>query len=262
MSSSNIKSKEERRLSVIFAADVAGYSRLMASNESRTLALLEASRRFIDKKIHEYNGKIANTAGDSVIATFNSATEAYNCSIVIQEYLVEQNQRYSESKRLLFRIGLHMGEIFKKGTDVLGSGVNIAARLEGSTQPGAICMSEYFYSIVDRSAMMARPIADLGDLELKNIDVPVRAYEVLSDRAKRTGIEARHQVSVAKQKKVLIAVAGGISVVLLTIAFAVAVASNLWKVAEMAKENKIIEPVHKVQPEEGEKPPILPPPVN
>jgi class 3 adenylate cyclase len=231
--------KEERRLSVIFAADVAGYSRLMATNEKRTLALLEASRKFIDKKISEYNGKIANTAGDSVIATFASATEALNCSIIIQEKLVKQNEKFTENKRLLFRIGLHMGEIFTKGTDILGSGVNIAARLEGQAETGAVCMSETFLSIVDRSAIESRPIADLGYLSLKNIEAPIKAFEVLSGKAQRSGVEVRHQASIAKQKKIIAIVGGGVAVVLVSVGLAIAVTFNLWKVGQMATKNSI-----------------------
>lgn len=242
------REKDGRKVSIIFAADVAGYSRLMANDENRTLALLERSRRFIDKKIIEYNGRIANTAGDSVIAVFDSATEAFDCSVIIQKKLVEQNQRFPEDKRLLFRIGLHMGEIYTRGTDVLGSGVNIAARLEGSTEPGAICMSETFLSIVDKSVSQSLPIADLGYLNLKNIDTPIRSFEVLSSAARRSGVEFRHQSQIARQKKKVLVFGSAIGVFLFVLIFSVSAATNFGKVAEMARKNKLFGDEQAAQP--------------
>ncbi|EPX83976.1 adenylate/guanylate cyclase domain-containing protein [Salipiger mucosus] len=229
--------KESRKLSIIFAADVAGYSRLMANDEDRTLALLERSRRYIDKTIAEHRGRIANTAGDSVIAVFESATEALTCSLKIQQKLTKENEKLSPDKRLMFRVGLHMGEIYTRGSDVLGSGVNLAARLEGYTDPGAICMSEIFLSIVDKS-VSGLPIADLGHVQLKNIDTPVRAFEMLSERAERGGIEFRNQTRMTAQKRKVFVLAASLGVVVVSALVAVSLAISLATVNEMAEKNK------------------------
>jgi class 3 adenylate cyclase len=262
MANNKKRPQDSRRVTIIFAADVAGYSRLMANNEDRTLALLERSRSYIDKKIEEYNGRIANTAGDSIIAVFASATEAFDCSIVIQRFLLKQNEKFSEDKRLLFRVGLHMGEIYTRGSDVLGSGVNIAARLEGSTEPGAICMSETFLSIVDKSVSKSLPIADLGYVNLKNIDTPIRAFEVLSSRARRSGIEFKHQSKVARQKRMLLVFGSAALVILFVLFMAIAAATNFGRVAVMAVENGVIKAPHSKQTIVPEEAPlsILPPP--
>lgn len=230
--------KEGRKLSIIFAADVAGYSRLMADDEDRTLALLERSRRYIDSTIAQYRGRIANTAGDSVIAVFESATEALECSLKIQQKLAKENARFPKNKRLIFRVGLHMGEIYTRGSDVLGSGVNIAARLEGYAQPGAVCMSETFLNIAEKS-VSDLPIADLGFVELKNIDAPVHAYEMLSDRAAREGVKFRRQSQLTARRRKMIVVGSSIGVVLVSLTVAISLTFSLGRVSEMAQKNKV-----------------------
>lgn len=229
--------KEMKKLSVIFAADVAGYSRMMSENEDRTLAMLERARRWIDRSIADKGGRIANTAGDSVIAVFHSAGAALACSIEIQRKLGISNKKYAPNKRLLFRIGLHMGEIYQRGEDILGSGVNIAARLEGQAQPGAICMSEAFFSLVDRSASKL-PVADLGQLELKNIGIPIRAYEILSKRAADSGVAFRQQKKIALQNRRAKVIAAATCAVLGAFLLAGGVAYSFITVAVMADNNR------------------------
>lgn len=228
---------EKKQLTIIFAADVAGYSRMMSENEERTLGMLERARSMIDGLILERGGRIANTAGDSVIASFNSAGSALACSIEIQRKLGKANSKFPPAKRLQFRIGLHMGEIYRRGKDVLGSGVNIAARLEGAAEPGAICMSEAFFSLIDKSATKL-PVADLGRLELKGIDIPIQAYEILSGRAAESGVAFKQQKKIALQnrraKLILLSIGAMVSALLL----AVAVAYSFLMVAVMAENNK------------------------
>ena len=137
-----MKINREKKLSIIFAADIFGYSRMMNENEERTLALLEKARKFIDPKISQFGGRIANTAGDSIIAVFPTASKAIDFAILVQNKLREANQNIEPRKRLVLRMGLHIGEIYNRGDDVLGEGVNIAARMEGQAEPGGICMSE------------------------------------------------------------------------------------------------------------------------
>src|SRR5215204_3075635 len=121
----------ERRLAAIFAADVAGYSRLMSQDEAGTLRALAAAREIMDGVIADHGGRIANTAGDSVLAEFPSAVDAVQCALAIQERLAEASTGEAEDRRLQFRIGIHVGDVVVRGGDLLGDGVNIAARLEG-----------------------------------------------------------------------------------------------------------------------------------
>src|SRR5215217_628383 len=122
--------KVERRLAAIFAADVAGYSRLMEQDEVGTLQALTAHREIMDRLIVEHGGRIANTAGDSVLAEFPSAVDAIQCAVDVQNALVEATKAIPEERRLLFWIGVHVGDVMVRGGDLLGDGVNIAARLE------------------------------------------------------------------------------------------------------------------------------------
>ncbi len=210
---------------------------MMAENEDRTLALLESARKLIDRLIQESGGRIANTAGDSVIAVFEGATAALVCAVTIQTKLDQANKKFPASKKLLFRIGLHMGETYSRGNDILGGGVNIAARLEGSTEPGAICMSEAFYSVADRSEVNL-PVADVGRLSLKNISEPIQAYEMLSSRSKSTGVEFRNKKQLSKQQRQMVILGSAGFVVFFAVMFAISVVYNFTRVAEMADGNK------------------------
>ena len=127
----------ERRLAAIFAADVAGYSRPHEPGRGWDATRLAAAREVMDRLIAEHGGRIANTAGDSVLAEFPSAVDAVQCAVAVQERLGEANGDLPEDRRLQFRIGIHLGDVAVRGGDLLGDGVNIAARLEGLAQPGA-----------------------------------------------------------------------------------------------------------------------------
>ena len=133
----------ERRLAAIFAADVAGYSRLMSQDEAGTLRALAAAREIMDGLIAEHGGRIANTAGDSVLAEFPSAVDAVQCAVAVQEKLAAASAGEPEDRRLQFRIGIHVGDVAVRGGDLLGDGVNVAARWrhspsrEGSAISGA-----------------------------------------------------------------------------------------------------------------------------
>ena len=131
----------ERKLAAIFAADVAGYSRLMGQDEIGTLRRLAAHREIMDRLIGEHRGRIANTAGDSVLAEFPSVVDAVQCAVEVQEALAEVNQGVPEDRRMTFRIGVHMGDVMIRGGDLLGDGVNVAARLQALAHPGGVCLS-------------------------------------------------------------------------------------------------------------------------
>src|SRR3954449_12388453 len=166
----------ERRLSAIFAADVAGYSRLMSQDEAGTLHALAAARAVMDGFIAEHGGRIANTAGVSVLAEFPSAVNAVQCAVAVQEGLGEANADVPEDRRLQFRIGVHVGDVVVRGGDLLGDGVNVAARLGGLAEPGGIAISGAAHGYVRKALPLA--YTDLGEQQVKNIDEAVRAYSV------------------------------------------------------------------------------------
>jgi class 3 adenylate cyclase len=133
----------ERKLAAIFAADIAGYSRLMASDEVGTLARLKACRAIIDGLIASHRGRIFNTAGDSVVADFASAVDAVQCAVAVQAAIATENTggTADDDEPMQFRIGVHVGDVMVDGHNLLGDGVNLAARLEALAEPGAICVS-------------------------------------------------------------------------------------------------------------------------
>jgi adenylate cyclase len=173
---------------------------MMSEDEERTLKLLRKARGFVDPTIMEFDGRIANTAGDSVIAVFPAASKAILCAIKIQKRLRKANKDLEPRKRLILRIGLNLGEIYSEGKDVLGEGVNIAARLESQAEPGSICMSEDIFNLTYKTIEKENIlVSDLGNLELKNISVPIRAYEILSSKS---GYDSALAKSIPQRKKI------------------------------------------------------------
>jgi class 3 adenylate cyclase len=166
----------KRKIAAILAADVAGYSRLVALDEENTLRRLAAYREVFDDFVHRAGGRIFNTAGDSVMCEFASAVEATRCAIDIQESLRTRNLDLPQDRRLQFRIGISIGDVVERGGDLLGDGVNIAARLEGLAEPGGICVSRSVYEAVANKISL--PFRDLGQQEVKNIPQPVHAFLV------------------------------------------------------------------------------------
>jgi adenylate cyclase len=167
-----------RRLAAIIAADVAGYSRLMGADEEGTIAALRTHRQeVIEPKLVKYHGRIANTAGDSFLIEFPSAVNALRFAIEIQSEIAGRNCEVPKQQRLEFRIGINVGDVVTQGDDLLGDGVNVAARLEGLANPGGICISRTARDQVrDR---MDIKLDDLGEIEVKNIVRPVRVFRVL-----------------------------------------------------------------------------------
>src|SRR6476661_317456 len=165
-----------RRLIAVFAADVEGYSRLMGTDEVGTLKGLTERRAILDRFIADHGGRIANTAGDSVLAEFGSAVEAVQCAVEAQTALAEANASLAPDRRISFRIGIHIGDVMVQAGDLFGDGVNIAARLQTLASPGAVCISGATYDQVRKVLPMT--FADLGAQQVKNIQEPVRAYHV------------------------------------------------------------------------------------
>src|SRR4051795_6211741 len=166
----------ERRLAAIFAADVAGYSRLISQDETVTLRALAAAREVMDRLTRDHGGRIANTAGDSVLAEFPSAVDAVQCAVAVQEKLADAGAGEPEERRLQFRIGVHVGDVVVRGGDLLGGGVNVAARLEGLAEPGGIAISGAAHGYVRKALPLT--YTDLGEQHVKNVDEPIRTYAV------------------------------------------------------------------------------------
>lgn len=168
---------EIRRLAAIVAADVAGYSRLMGADEEGTIAALRGHRQaVIEPKLEQFNGRIANTAGDSFLIEFPSAVDALRCAIDIQTGIATRNADIPEDRQLILRIGINVGDVVANGDDLLGDGVNVAARLEGLADSGGICLSRSARDQVRDRLDIA--LEDLGEIEVKNIARPVRAFKV------------------------------------------------------------------------------------
>jgi adenylate cyclase len=166
----------ERRLAAIFAADVEGYSRLMGADEVGTLKGLTECRVVLDRLIGDHRGRIANTAGDSVLAEFGSAVDAVKCAVDAQTALAEANANLAPDRRINFRIGVHIGDVMVRAGDLFGDGVNIAARLQTLASPGGVCISGATYDQVRK--LLPTTFADLGVQQVKNIQEPTRVYGV------------------------------------------------------------------------------------
>jgi adenylate cyclase len=169
---------EIRKIAAILAADVVGYSRLAGADEDRTLARLRALRSdLIDPTIAVHNGRVVKRTGDGILAEFRSVVDAVRCAIEMQNSMIERNAGVPQERRIEFRIGVHLGDVVEEADgDLMGDGVNIAARLEGIGKPGAVCLSEDAYRQV--RARLDLAVSDLGATQLKNIAEPVRVYSL------------------------------------------------------------------------------------
>jgi adenylate cyclase len=163
----------ERRLAAVLASDVAGYSRLMQLDEARTLKALEVVNGIAKTQIELHRGRIANTAGDSIVAVFASAVDAVSCALIVQEVLIQQSQ---ENHGLQLRMGIHLGDVVDRNGDVLGTAVNIAARLEAIAQPGGIVVSGAIRDEV--IGKLPASFGSIGEQALKNIERPIQAYNL------------------------------------------------------------------------------------
>lgn len=165
-----------RKLTAILAADAVGYSKSMSHDEERTLRVLAGHRRIIDGLIIQYEGRLVGTAGDSVLAEFGSSVAAVRCAVDIQEALKTRNEALDPDQRMDFRMGINLGDVVISGDDILGDGVNVAARLESIAQPGGIAISS---SVFDQIAgKLNLGFVDRGEQALKNISRPIRVYQL------------------------------------------------------------------------------------
>ena len=202
----------ERRLTTIMAADIAGFSRLVGLDEENTLAAQRAHRtELIDPLLEKFGGRVANTAGDSFLIEFPSAVEAVRCVLALQEGMAERNAPLPEDRRITYRVGINVGDVVAEGEDLLGDGVNVAARLESLAPPGGTILSRTARDQVrDRLQL---DLADLGEIPVKNIARPVRAFQLL--RPGETAIRISRQTRL-RQRFLL---AAAFTVLMVLIAF-------------------------------------------
>ncbi len=172
-------SRVERRLSAIFSTDVQGYSRLMGDDEEATIRTLTAYREVFSSLIQQHHGRVVHSPGDNLLAEFGSAVDAVRCGVAVQKELAERNSALPESRKMLFRIGLNVGDVIVEAERIYGDGVHIAARIEGLADGGGVCISGTVYDQVEGKLDLG--YQDLGEQTVKNIIKPIRVYRVLMD---------------------------------------------------------------------------------
>jgi adenylate cyclase len=167
-----------RKIAAILVADIVGYSRLAGVDEDRTLSRLRGLRSdLIDPAIDAHHGRIVKRTGDGSLVEFRSVVDTVRCAIELQTGLIERNEGLPPERRIEFRVGIHLGDVVEEADgDLMGDGINIAARLEGICAPGAICLSEDAYRQVKGRLDLA--VHDLGPKELRNIAEPIRVYSL------------------------------------------------------------------------------------
>jgi class 3 adenylate cyclase len=170
----------ERRLTAILAADVAGYSRLMGSDEAGTLSALQhCHAELIAPLIARHHGRVVKLMGDGTLAEFPSAVEAVQCAVEIQREMAVRNVPLAADHRLQLRIGVHIGDVIVAGSDIYGDGVNVASRLQGAAEVGGIAVSRQVYELVD--GRLAPSFSALGPRSFKNIEKPIEVFAVAAE---------------------------------------------------------------------------------
>jgi adenylate cyclase len=186
-----------RRLAAILAADVVGYSRLMGVDEVSTLETLKAHRReVVDPAIAAHNGRIVKTTGDGMLVEFASAVAAVNCAMTVQRSMADRNAAANAADdngtpRIVFRMGINVGDIIIDEDDIFGDGVNVAARVEAECEPGGVYLSANALEQIRGKTLFA--FDDVGERHLKNIDRPIRVYSVRAGEPKRPGRATNRQ---------------------------------------------------------------------
>jgi len=197
----------ERRLATILCADVAGYSKMVAENEERTVRVFRGHREIFESLVNLHRGRIFNTAGDALLAEFNSAVEAVRCATEIQAALQTRNEHLAPQEKMQFRMGINLGDVIIQGGDLLGDGVNVAARIQTATAPGGICISGSVYDQIQNK--LSLNFTPLGKQTYKNIPKPVLTYTINEAAAVTTpSRRARWQVMAAIIAALAIAGAG------------------------------------------------------
>src|SRR5512134_224995 len=172
----------KRKLTAILSADVKGYSRLMGENEAETVKTLTSYRKIMSELIQQHRGRVIDSPGDNTLAEFGSVVDAVQCSVAAQNEFKARNAELPENRRMVFRIGVNLGDVIEEANRIYGDGVNIAARLEALAEGGGICVSGIVYDqIENKLGFLKIGYAYLGEQTVKNIAKPVTAYRILLD---------------------------------------------------------------------------------
>ena len=210
--------KYKRRLTAIFSADVAGYSRLMGEDEAATVGTITNYREIMADLIEQHRGRIVDSPGDNVLAEFASVVDAAQCAVAIQKEIQSRNTELPETRKMQFRIGINLGDVIEEGERIYGDGVNIAARLEALADPGGICISKTAFDHIESKLPLGYEY--IGEQLVKNISKPVSAYKVLMDPRVTTSSEIeKKKVMPPWSKKSAIAV--GISIIIIFMALGI-----------------------------------------
>ena len=188
----------KRKLAAILSADVAGYSRLMRDDEVSTVNTISSYRELMSALILQHQGRVIDTAGDNLLAEFSSVVDAVQSAVAIQRELKARNAKLSEARKMEFRIGINIGDVIQEGDRIYGDGVNIAARLEGLSDPGGICISRTAYDQIESKLPFGYEY--LGEQTVKNIDKPVYAYRVVLEPESRPRQEKQETKTGSKAK--------------------------------------------------------------
>src|SRR5215472_15912708 len=213
----------KRKLATILVADAVGYSRLTAEDEDGTIRRLAEFRDVVDEIIAKHDGRIFNTGGDSVLAEFASPVEAVRCAVDFQEAARSRNILQPPEKQLRFRIGIILGDVLVRGSDLLGDGVNVAARLEGLAEPGGICVSGTVWDHIQGKLSLG--YVDIGEQTFKNMPRPVRAYRLRIDGSVEEVAAAPPPSSARWRAGIVAAIAAGTAAAILAVGF---IAWQFW----------------------------------
>src|SRR5262250_1480243 len=201
----------ERKLATILSADVAAYGRLMAEDEERTLQTFRAHKKIFEGLVATHRGRVFNTAGDAILAEFSSAVEAVRCATDIQSALRTRNDQLPPNRQVRFRIGINIGDVLIQGDDLLGDGVNVAARLQTAAEPGGICISGTVHDQIRNKLSLT--FHSLGERTYKNIAQPVRTFSI-ADTEDGAPIPAVKPPAVAAKNFTKMGIAAGVAVAL------------------------------------------------
>jgi len=230
----------KRKLAAILSADVKGYSRLMGEDEKGTVRTLNAYKEVMTNLIQQHRGRVVDAPGDNVLAEFGSVVDTVECAVEIQKELKTRNAELPENRRMEFRIGVNLGDVIEDGEQILGDGVNIAARLESLSEPGGICISGTAYDHVENKLSLGYQY--LGEQTVKNIAKPVRVYRVLMEPKSAGKVIEEKKANPRQWQKAAFIV---FSVLILVIA-AVAIWSLYFRLApplEIASKEKMAFPL-------------------
>jgi len=174
-----MEGRAKRKLSAILSADVEGYSRLMGEDELATVRTLETYRAAMASLISEFRGRVVDSPGDNILAEFANVVDAVEAAVEIQNKLKEKNADLPENRRMVFRIGINLGDVIQEGERIYGDGVNVAARIEGLAEPGGVCISGTTFDQIGKKLPLGYKYT--GKQAVKNIEKPVRIYRVLTE---------------------------------------------------------------------------------